>query len=162
MNNFVGLAENGKHQLINSFQEQGHTLTGSFEKSLRYEIKEDGETVTITYFGNSYGMIVNNGIPPQNIPYTRGSGAKTSLFIKKLRDYGVKRGIAKPLSFAFAVANKAKKEGIPLQSSSRFSKTGKRTNFIQVAKERIDFKGEMKKVFKETMVKKAKTMLTFK
>jgi hypothetical protein len=36
-------------------------------------------------------------------------------------------------SIAFAIASKHKKEGMPTKTSARFSKTGKRTGFIEQA-----------------------------
>jgi hypothetical protein len=37
------------------------------------------------------------------------------------------------LGIAFAIASKHKREGMPTRASARFSQTGKRTGFIEVA-----------------------------
>jgi exonuclease V gamma subunit len=82
-------------------------------------------------------MAINNsGVTAARIPYTPNSGRPPSKYISGLIDY-VQRRMGKSekeaKSIAFAIASKHKKEGMPTKTSARFSKTGKRTGFIEQA-----------------------------
>jgi hypothetical protein len=106
--------------IIDEWRLAGHSLSGSFEKSLTAEttMLEDG--VKIDVVGNEYGIYMNAGVKPENIPYTRrnrgeGKGG-TSKYITGLKNYVQRRmGISdekEALGIAFAIANKHKEEGI--------------------------------------------------
>lgn len=113
------------------WQRQGHHLTGAFEQALTYEI--DGETIRI-YDNKGYGSILNKGVPAEQIPFSPGSGAKTSRYIQGLANYaklrmGVNDKLA--LSIAFAIAYTHKREGMPSKGSVKYSSTGKRIQFVE-------------------------------
>lgn len=101
-----------KDLIINEWMLAGHNLTGSFIDSLEVEYKDGNFNV----YGNDYGLILNKGVSPSNIPYQRGSGASSSKYITGLKNYVKQRmGISderKALSIAFAIAETHKKEGI--------------------------------------------------
>jgi hypothetical protein len=78
----------------------------------------------------------NTGVTAARIPYTPGSGRKTSKYIDGLINY-VKLRMGKSdkeaKGIAFAIASRHKKEGMPTKASAKFSSTGKRTGFIDEA-----------------------------
>lgn len=94
----------------------GHNLTGSFISSLDWTISEE-EGITINIWGLPYGRYVSEGIPADRIPYTRGGGrGGRSKYITGLWRYGQMRlGLddRSALRFAFAVAEKHSREGMP-------------------------------------------------
>jgi hypothetical protein len=117
-------------ELIN----QGHEVTGRLIRELRYKIEKSANEVTLNIYMDKYGIYVNNGVLGAKIPYNRGSGAKKSMYIDALIGWieqkGLESGDRDIKNFAFAIANKHKKEGMPTGSSSRFSRNGRRTGFI--------------------------------
>lgn len=119
-----------REELIN----QGHEATGRLISELRYKIEKSGDTMTLNIYMDKYGIFVNNGVTAGRIPYNRGSGAKSSAYINALIGWitqkGLESGDRDIKSFAFAIANKHKKEGMPTNASLRFSKNGRRTGFI--------------------------------
>ena len=66
-----------------------------------------------------YMATINTGVTASRIPYSRGSGARSSQYIQGLTNY-VKRRMGKSdkeaKSIAFAIASKHKKEGMPTKS----------------------------------------------
>jgi hypothetical protein len=105
-------------------------------KSVTYKVTDIPDGVVISFLMNSYGLPLNNGVIPSRIPFGRPTGAKVSKYIQglirfaKLR-FRVTEKEAKGI--AFAIARKQVKEGMPTNGSYRFTKTGKRTEFIQEA-----------------------------
>lgn len=115
---------------------QGHNMTGALSKSVEFEVKDVPEGVVIQFLLNSYGVPVNTGIPAPRIPYGTNTGAKVSKYIQGLIRFAkirfrVTEKEAKGI--AFAIARKHIKEGMPTVGSYKFSSTGKRTEYIQVA-----------------------------
>ena len=81
-----------------------------------------------------------------------GSGARISKYIQGLKNFARLRfGVSdkEALSIAFAIAKKHKREGMPTKSSSRFSKTGKRTEAIEDALAEVD--DELNKMIEDTL-----------
>lgn len=123
-------------EIRKAFQEQGHHLTGLWEKSLSATSYAPG---TVEGVAKSYGNIVDAGTLPDRIPYG-GSGngnGGTSQYIQglfrfwKLRKPGCSDKEA--LSLAFATAKKQKKEGMSTNASRAYSSTGERQKFVEVA-----------------------------
>lgn len=114
-----------------AFQEQGHTLTGGWERSVLGTVKANelkGEA-------NFYGGILNAGTTPGRIPFGGKGSKKTgraSKYIQGLISYWKLRGLSdkEAIRAAFATAHKQKVEGMPTAASNRFSATGKRTAFV--------------------------------
>ena len=119
------------------FVDQGHNNTGRGVNSIKVEFKESADLITFLGYGEGYLNVVNNGVSPNRVPYSEGSGASRSRFIDALVTWVKQRGIAsnnkEALGIAFAIAKTAKKEGIPTKGSLRFSKTGERVGFIDIA-----------------------------
>ena len=115
---------------------QGHELSGSAVKQMETMIRFEINTLVIEGLVPDYMAINNQGVPANKIPYYPNSGNKTSKYISGLIDY-VKRRMGKSdkeaKGIAFAIASKHKREGMPTKGSVRFSKTGKRTGFIEQA-----------------------------
>jgi hypothetical protein len=122
--------------VANEWRLQGHELTGSAVKQMETMVRMEINTLIIEGFVPDYMAINNQGVPSNKIPYYPGSGRKTSKYIDGLIDY-VQRRMGKSekesKGIAFAIASKHKKEGMPTKTSARFSKTGKRTGFIEQA-----------------------------
>lgn len=115
---------------------QGNELSGSAVKQMETMIRFEINTLVIEGLVPDYMAINNQGVPANKIPYYPNSGNKTSKYISGLIDY-VKRRMGKSdkeaKGIAFAIASKHKREGMPTKGSVRFSKTGKRTGFIEQA-----------------------------
>lgn len=118
---------------------QGHHLTGGFEDKLSYEIVTEENKVTLFIYDNTarvHGKILNKGVPAEKIPFSPGSGKKESKYIQGLAKYAKLRMGAtdkEALSIAFAIAYTHLEEGMPSQGSYKYSKTGKRTEFVDDA-----------------------------
>lgn len=115
---------------------QGHELTGSAVKQMETFVKVEVNAIVIEGLVPDYMAINNRGVPADKIPYYPGSGRKTSKYIDGLIEYAKKRmgkSDKEAKSVAFAIASKHKKEGMPTKASARFSKTGRRTGFIEIA-----------------------------
>jgi hypothetical protein len=122
--------------VANEWRLQGHELTGSAVKQMETMVRMEINTLIIEGFVPNYMAINNSGVTAARIPYTPNSGRPPSKYISGLIDY-VQRRMGKSekeaKSIAFAIASKHKKEGMPTKTSARFSKTGKRTGFIEQA-----------------------------
>lgn len=113
-----------KH-LIQRFTDQGHHLTGVWENSLTLEVSGD----TLTCKANHYSKWLDKGVPATDIKYPYAPAR-----IEALTEYAKLRGMAgnekQAISIAYAIATKHKAEGMPTRASSKYSKTGKRTEFV--------------------------------
>jgi len=120
-----------------AWRAQGHELTGKAVRELETRIIETANGTEIQGWVLDYMASLNTGVPASRIPYSPGSGARSSGLI----DY-VKRRMGKTdreaKSIAFAIASRHKKEGMPSKASVRFSSTGKRTGFIEAALDGIE------------------------
>lgn len=134
----IAIADRITQLIIKEWEAQGHNLTGEFIRQIDYDIKQDGDSVRLLIYDNTergYGKILDDGVQADRIkyPYARAR-------IEGLTNYGKLRlGLQdkQARSFAFAVATKHAREGMPLPSSSRFSRTGKRTKFVEDATKEI-------------------------
>jgi hypothetical protein len=122
--------------VANEWRLQGHELTGSAVKQMETMVRMEINTLIIEGFVPDYMAINNQGVTAARIPYTPNSGRPPSKYISGLIDY-VKKRMGKSdkeaKGIAFAIASKHKREGMPTKTSARFSKTGKRTGFIEQA-----------------------------
>lgn len=120
-----------------SFRLQGHRLTGGLEKSINYKVTLDAGGAKVLIIMEDYGVIQDQGIAPQNIPYSGNNGTATrSKYIQGLADFAKKRffvDIKEATSIAFAIANVHKREGMQTRASNRFSRIGKRRGAIKEA-----------------------------
>lgn len=110
-------------QLRGELSRQGHNLTGALANSIEYEVTQATDSVKLTFSMNSYGLSLNTGIPAARIPYTRGSGRKSSQYIDGLRRWvRIKFGYSQQRAerVAFAIASKQKQQGYPLTGKTRW------------------------------------------
>jgi len=124
--------------LRDEIKQQGHSATGSLERSLEFAIS-DGEKDGFlgVIFGSDYWRPLETGVSASRIPYTPGSksGKRTSKYIGGLLDWAA---VVRPelsekerRSFVFAVATIQSREGNPTRGSYSFSRNGERKNFVQ-------------------------------
>jgi hypothetical protein len=129
--------------LQDEYKAQGHVLTGRLIKSIDSEVRETARAFEGEISLLPYARYLERGVKARNIPYSPGSGKKSSKYIQALINYFLKRGKGAKESkrAAFATAMKHKKEGMPTRSSFRFSKNGRRKFAI-----RETIEGEGKKI----------------
>lgn len=113
---------------------QGHIMTGKVYKEHSEEISVRSDEVHLLGSYPFYSKFLHTGVHSSNIPYNpaRRTGAKHSLYIEALIKYAKFRGMDNPKSAAFAIANKHSKEGMSTKASRKYSKTGKRDEFLDV------------------------------
>lgn len=130
-----------KRAIAIEWKRQGHDLTGKAIQDIDSVIRRIPGGEVIDYYIADYMAYNNSGVLDTKIPYTRGSGKKKSKYIAGLTEYVKKRmrkSEREAQSIAFAIASRHKKEGMPTKASSRFSKSGKRTGFIEIALDDIE------------------------
>ncbi len=119
------------------WRNQGHELTGNAVKQLKAVTVPSSGGVLVQGFIVDYMANLNQGVPASKIPYNPGSGARSSQYISGLIDYARKRMGAssdrEAEEIAHKIASRHKREGMPTINSARFSKSGKRTGFIEQA-----------------------------
>lgn len=106
-----------KKAVKQAFIMQGRTLTGALVNSIDYSVNATVNSTYIEFTLLDYGMILNYGVPANRIPYSPGSGAKSSKYIDGLKMYAKLRFNANDKEaerIAFAIARKHKKFGMPL------------------------------------------------
>lgn len=113
---------------------QGHKRTGKLLNSIQYVVVNSLRELGFDVYMEHYGAIVDKGVPANRIPFTIGSGAKKSKYIDALirwaKTFTFITSHKEAKSFAFAVAMKHKREGMPTSGSYAFSDTGERTDFF--------------------------------
>lgn len=129
-------------QLKRTLDEQGHKLSGTLESSLMAHNIVTLNGALLNFYYEDYGVPLDTGVPANKIPFSPGSGAKSSKYIDGLMRYVKARmnvsGDKEAKSIAFAIAYKQKREGMSTEASKRFSTTGKRNNWVNNTLERID------------------------
>lgn len=120
---------------------QGHNLTGKFIRSLEAKASKIVNGIRIDVFMEDYGLITNRGVSASRIPFQPGSGKRSSKYIEGLTEYAVARfRVSRQVAerIAFAIASKHRQEGMPTRNSRRFSRTGRRTEFLEDARDEMD------------------------
>lgn len=112
---------------------QGHRNTGNLERSFSYAVRRDGNLIVGEISANDYAIYLEFGVPASRIPYSPGSGAKTSQYIAGLIRYFTTKGLpsSEARSAAFATARAHKREGMPTRASYAYSTNGRRTGFMR-------------------------------
>lgn len=141
--NAIGLAKLAVRLTREEIDIQGHNSSGRLIASIDEMVHSLFTGYGIDICGEDYGLILNEGVAPNKIPYTRGSGNRTSKYISGLIDYFKQKGLSEKEArgAAFGTAQKHKKEGLPTRASSRFSRNGKRKGFIEDAIKKLDVQG---------------------
>lgn len=104
---------------------QGHKLTGALIESFEQRVRDEGDKISIDFLMLIYGRALNDGIPPERIPYTPGGPKRggTSKYIQGLIDFALKKfTLDKKVAtgIAFAIAKKQKEKGYPLTGKIHF------------------------------------------
>jgi hypothetical protein len=105
--------------LAAELRRQRHRLTGALEKSFEAEIKQTTDKTIINFFMFNYGVYLNDGIPPERIPYkppppVRGGKSKYIQGLIRWAKLKFRITDRKAKNAAFAIARKHKKFGYPL------------------------------------------------
>ena len=125
-----------KKAVKQAFVMQGRTLTGALVNSIDYSVNATITSAFIEFTLLDYGMILNYGVPANRIPYSPGSGAKSSKYIDGLKMYAKLRFNANDKEaerIAFAIARKHKKYGMPLDK-----KTGAVEKGLEDSKDEVE------------------------
>lgn len=138
VSNFV-IAELRKTLIV-----QGHNLTGNLASSIEAYTLDTLNGYFIRFYWEDYGVPLDTGVPAEKIPFSPGSGKRSSKYIDGLIKYVQQRmnitGDKEAKSVAFAIAYKQKQEGMSTDGSKRFSSSGKRNNWVNNTLEAIDDK----------------------
>lgn len=102
---------------------QGHNNTGSLIKS--FEGKLSPDNLGIDIWANSYAKQLDRGV--------RWEKKRKRPPVRPLIEYFKHKGVADPESAAYATIATWKKQGMPTRGSYRYSKNGKRKDFIEEA-----------------------------
>ena len=103
------------HQVAN-FLLRGMNNTGRTAKSFQAEIlKTNGNNATAVVTALEHVIFLDKGVAANRIPYSPGSGKKSSKFISGLIDYFKSKGLSDKAakSAAFGTAKAALKRGMP-------------------------------------------------
>lgn len=126
-----GIAEDIKSEL----RLQGHVNTGELIKSVQSGVinKTDGADLEIEM--NDYHVFVEHGVKAGRIPFggrSKAGRGGVSKYIQGLINYFISKGKSKEEAkrAAFATAHKHKDEGMPTKNSYKYSKNGRRLEFI--------------------------------
>lgn len=119
------LAELLKAEMRQQLRIAGHVMTGELEDSIEERIVSTITGRKIEIWLNSYGIALDQGVPPERIPFTEPSGrGGRSLYIEGLQRFArLKLGVTdnrESLSIAFAIARKHKKVGMPVKGPTEF------------------------------------------
>lgn len=114
---------------------QGHRASGRLINSVEDVVAATLDGFNTDILHNSYGRYQNTGVSARRIPFSPGSGKRTSQFINALAQWvklkkftsGLDKDI---LGAAFAIAKKMKKEGMPTSGAFKHSKNGRRTKWL--------------------------------
>lgn len=126
-----------KDALMREWRAQGHFMDGAAVESIEYVVEKTLSGLNIKGYVMPYAGYLDTGVPAERIPYYPGSGRKTSKYISGLMRYAQRRmnisDMKEAKSVAFAIARTHKREGLPSKGSMRFSRTGRRTHWIEDA-----------------------------
>ena len=130
----------------------GRIASGRLINSLEHHVDVAGDFVEIRVTGEDYWRQVQWGTPADKIPYSGGksTGAKSSKYIQGLMSWIRIKGLAtseqKVKSIAFAIANKHKKVGNPVNK--------RKLGFVSQAQPNLDFiENELSLVYQDNLDK---------
>lgn len=112
-------------QLVKVLDDQGHRNTGKLQETMRSVVTSSGKGYDITIYGQDYAKYVDRGIPA-------GVWVNPYALAEWVEQKGIATGEREVKNIAFAIRHKIYQEGSPTKGSLKFSKTGKRDEFIQV------------------------------
>ena len=112
-------------QLVKVLDEQGHRNTGKLQDTMKSNVKESGGGYEIIITAQDYGKYVDKGIPA-------GVWVNVGALQKWVQEKGIATGESEIKQVAFLIGRKIFQEGSPTKGSLKFSKSGKRDEFIKV------------------------------
>lgn len=129
-----------KDELLKTWVEQGHNMNGKVVKEMDIIVEQTVDRISFLFYSLPYGVYMAAGVSADKIPYSgnTGHGGK-SAYIQALISYAKKRMNLpddQAKSAAFAIAQTHRKKGMPSPTSSKYSATGERTNWIGNTMER--------------------------
>ena len=89
--------------VVDEWIKQGHSLTKKFERTIERKVVESTGKTILEFYVQDYAVIQNQGVAASRIPYTKGSGRRTSKYIDGLIKYA--------LQFFRALKNTTKRLG---------------------------------------------------
>ena len=118
------LADLLKEEMRQQLKIANHIMTGDLIESIESRILSTIEGRKIEIWLNSYGIALDQGVPPDRIPFTEPSGrGGRSKYIEGLQRFAqLKLGVTdnrKSLGIAFAIARKHKKVGMPVKGPTQ-------------------------------------------
>lgn len=120
-----------RKELQKELRQQGHYNTGKLESSFTSQITQSSDKVKLEGFALDYAQILNDGTRP-----AKASFAQFPFVVEFFTSKGYSEAKAK--QYAAMTINRWMKEGMSTKASARFSKNGKRLNFIGLVNELID------------------------
>ena len=119
------LAELLKEEMRQQLKIANHIMTGELVESIESRILSTIEGRKIEIWLNSYGIALDQGVPPDRIQFTEPSGrGGRSKYIEGLQRFAqFKLGVTdnrESLGIAFAIARKHKKVGMPVKGPTQF------------------------------------------
>ena len=119
------LAELLKEEMRQQLKIANHIMTGELVESIESRILSTIEGRKIEIWLNSYGIALDQGVPPDRIPFTEPSGrGGRRKYIEGLQRFAqLKLGVTdnrESLGIAFAIARKHKKVGMPVKGPTQF------------------------------------------
>lgn len=125
------LMEEFREIVRKELKDQGHSDTGKLSKSMRIEVIEYTGGIKALLYLQDYYVFLEYPMRAGNVPYSRGSGARTSQLITQLIAWFRRKGAANPVAASFATVNVWLKEGRPTDRSYAFSRNNRRTGFMK-------------------------------
>lgn len=120
--------------LVDEFVAQGHNNTGATVDSIAYTVQAFANVHQLDLSFVKYAVYQDKGVAANRIPFSPGSGAKSSKYIRALMIWATQRGLVsnqkQAKAMAFAIAHKHKQEGMPTSGAYAFSQNGRRTGFF--------------------------------
>lgn len=134
---------------------QGHDNTGAGVESITLAVQAFSNLHQLDISFNKYLIYQDKGVKANRIPFTQGSGAKSSKYIRALTLWVTQRGFVtsqkEAKSMAFAIARKHKKEGMPTAGAYAFSYNRRRLGFFSDLKELKTVDEQVRKILDESV-----------
>jgi len=81
------IADTARLAVVTEWKRQGHSLTGKAAQSVEERVSQVAGGTRIEFYIQDYMANINQGVPSSRIPYTPGSGARSSKYIAGLTRY---------------------------------------------------------------------------
>lgn len=133
-------------RFITELEQQGHRATGALIRSVVVKVADELRAVELQMSHLDYGVTVNNGLKPSEVPRTLAFIKQIAAWVKfKKIATGLDKSIEK---VATRMVKKMWKYGIPLPGAYRFSNNGRRTGWIDwvYAKYRVEWQDQVEPI----------------